>query len=422
MPGKLQTITIFYAWQSDSPQRFNRYLIRIALELAARKITDESNGSLQIKIDSDTQDIPGQPPVTDTILGKIRNCNVFVPDLTFVGMTKTRKYLPNPNVLAEYGYALHAKSYEAMMPVMNTAYGPPEKLPFDMGHLRHPIQYSLKDRAPNVDRRSARRRLAESFEAALLVIIKALQKRTSQENLFTEAKPDKRSKAFFFDTSKSIASFGDRDEQLYVYDSDKAFYARLFPTYTGQPRVGLTRMVELFHARNVLCMAYQRHDGIFARNDHGPILISPSGNNTVKALTQGFATGELWGINSQGFRADRDIDGGRDKSAIGTISVERIYSQTTSSYLAALRDKLGLRLPYTLELGAVGIYGCYLGLPSVEFPNGAFYGPIGRQEISSRYTLEQGTQEELSNALNDFFTELYDLVAVSREDIIRKRR
>ena len=139
-------IMVFYAWQSDTPPRFNRYLIRTALEMAARQINDEANSSIQIEIDSDTQDVPGQPPVTDTILRKITNCDIFAPDFTFVGKTKARKLLPNPNVLTEYGYALHAKSYEAMMPVMNTAYGPPEKLPFDMGHLRHPIQYSAKIR------------------------------------------------------------------------------------------------------------------------------------------------------------------------------------------------------------------------------------------------------------------------------------
>ena len=105
-----RTITIFYAWQSDTPPRFNRYLIlRMALELAARSLTDGSNGSLQINIHSDTQDVPGQPPVTDTILKKIRACDIFVPDFAFVGKTKARKLLPNPNVLTEYGYALHTR-------------------------------------------------------------------------------------------------------------------------------------------------------------------------------------------------------------------------------------------------------------------------------------------------------------------------
>jgi len=391
----------------------------MALELAARKLTQESNGSLQIIIDSDTQGVPGQPPITDTILQKIRDCDIFVPDFTFVGKTRAGKLLPNPNVLTEYGYALHAKSYAAMMPVMNTAYGPPEELPFDMRHLRHPIQFSLNDGASNLDRRNARKGLAESFEAALSIMIKARIKRVPQGVPFDEAKPKQfRPIGFFFGPSESIASFGNPGEQEYIYPQNKAFYARLFPTYGDQPRVGLVRMVELFQARKVLCMAYQMHDGIFARNEHGPIVLSPSGNNTVHALTQGFATGELWGVNSQVFRTHPELLGGKKGIAIGTISVEKIYVQTLRSYLATLHDELGMRPPYTLELGAVGIQGCYLGLPSVEFSNGQFYGPIGKPEIRIRYSLEQGTEAELLNALRRFFVELYDLVAVSREHIL----
>ena len=34
----MRKVTVFYAWQSDSPQRFNRYLIRMALEMAAHRL------------------------------------------------------------------------------------------------------------------------------------------------------------------------------------------------------------------------------------------------------------------------------------------------------------------------------------------------------------------------------------------------
>ena len=44
----------------------------------------------------------------------------------------------NPNVMVEYGYALRSLTFEAMMPVMNTHYGAPTELPFDLGHVRHP--------------------------------------------------------------------------------------------------------------------------------------------------------------------------------------------------------------------------------------------------------------------------------------------
>jgi hypothetical protein len=129
---------VFYAWQSDRLERLNRHLIRAALDLAARNISGDDRVGVSVRIDADTEGVLGHVPVTDTILKKIGACDAFVPDLTFVAETDTGKLVCNPNVMLEYGYALNAKSHSVMMPVMNTAYGPAEKLPFDMGHLRHP--------------------------------------------------------------------------------------------------------------------------------------------------------------------------------------------------------------------------------------------------------------------------------------------
>jgi hypothetical protein len=169
----MRKITVFYAWQSDTPPRFNRYLIRMALEAAARRINDDPALDIELLIDSDTQGVPGQPPVTETILKKIEACDIFAPDLTFVAQTEGGKFVPNANVTVEYGYALHAKTHAAMLPLMNTAHGPPEKLPFDMGHLRHPIQYHASPTAKNAERRTARKELAEKIEAALRLTLAA---------------------------------------------------------------------------------------------------------------------------------------------------------------------------------------------------------------------------------------------------------
>jgi hypothetical protein len=163
----MRKVTVFYAWQSDRPERFNRYLIRMALEVAARQISRDSALDVELRIDSDTQGVPGQPPVTETILRKIDACDIFAPDLTFVACTDGGKHIPNPNVMVEYGYALRAKTHAAMLPIMNTAFGPPESLPFDMGHLRHPIQYHVLPLAKDGARRAARKQLCEKIEKAL---------------------------------------------------------------------------------------------------------------------------------------------------------------------------------------------------------------------------------------------------------------
>ncbi len=136
-------ITVFYAWQSDRDTNGNQHFIRKALDDAADRMNEDSALGVELKIDADTEGVVGTPPVTETILNKIRTSDIFVPDLTFVAETVGGKLVPNPNVMVEYGYALRSLTFEAMMPVMNTYYGEPEKLPFDLGHVRHPTQYGF---------------------------------------------------------------------------------------------------------------------------------------------------------------------------------------------------------------------------------------------------------------------------------------
>jgi hypothetical protein len=114
---------------------------------------------------------PRQSP--DTILKKIENCEIFIPDVSFVARTDAGKLVPNPNVMIEFGFAVHARTHAAIMPVMNTTFGSPEQLPFDMRHLRHPIQYSIAGAASDSERRNVRNGLSRKIENRLRLQINA---------------------------------------------------------------------------------------------------------------------------------------------------------------------------------------------------------------------------------------------------------
>jgi IrrE N-terminal-like domain len=79
--------------------------------------------------------------------GKIRLADVFVADLTFIqGAGKritSERACPNPNVLLEYGYALHALGEGKIIGVLNEAHGSSKDLPFDLNHRRWPIRFTL---------------------------------------------------------------------------------------------------------------------------------------------------------------------------------------------------------------------------------------------------------------------------------------
>jgi hypothetical protein len=147
--------TIFYSWQNDRPNKTNRNFIRKALDDAVRAMAGSLGSEVEDapRIDQDTQGITGSPPIVETILRKIDACDVFVPDVTLVSQNEDRKTC-NSNVMIEYGYALKSVGAERIVAVMNTSFGPPDELPFDLRHRRWPILYEL---APDED--SERRRM-----------------------------------------------------------------------------------------------------------------------------------------------------------------------------------------------------------------------------------------------------------------------
>jgi hypothetical protein len=174
----MRKVVVFYSWQSDRPAKVNRTFIGRALEDAAKQLNAERSLGVEIVVDQGTQGVSGTPPVSQTILDKIGKCDIFLPDVTYVAAIeegdKAGTPVPNPNVMTEYGHALSVKGHGFMMPVMNVAYGGPGDLPFDMGHLRHPIQYAAPAGANDTDRRRERSRLAVELANALKITIQAL--------------------------------------------------------------------------------------------------------------------------------------------------------------------------------------------------------------------------------------------------------
>jgi hypothetical protein len=164
-------VTLFYSWQMDRPSDVCRTFIGKALDEAVTILADE--GEIALKVDSDTKDEPGTPPISETILRKIRECDIFLGDMTFVAQAG-EKLIPNPNVMGEYGYALHAKGLRRILLVMNEAYGPAKELPFDLHHLRHPERYSVAEDVGTAPRRDARTALGRRLAAYIKLIAKEL--------------------------------------------------------------------------------------------------------------------------------------------------------------------------------------------------------------------------------------------------------
>lgn len=164
----MHPIHLFYSWQSDRDSKICSNFIRIALEAAILQLKAEHQ--IEIELDSDTAGVAGTPPVSETILRKIADCDIFVGDVTFVGQTDRGKLLPNPNVMTEFGFARAKLDDQQILLVMNTEFGPERDLPFDLAHLRYPTAYSLDESASDGDRRKIRSSFAEKLAPKLLAM------------------------------------------------------------------------------------------------------------------------------------------------------------------------------------------------------------------------------------------------------------
>jgi hypothetical protein len=170
-------LTVFYAWQNDTPSQFNRFLIRDMLEGASKSIRNDASVEESPRIDHDTRGVAGTPEITSSIFSKIKRCAVFVADVTFVGSSlamgpnSERKLLPNPNVMLELGFAAATVGWERIIAVMNEHYGPAEQQIFDLKNRRFPICYTVPPDSPgNIG--ETKRQLRAALEEAIRLAVR----------------------------------------------------------------------------------------------------------------------------------------------------------------------------------------------------------------------------------------------------------
>jgi hypothetical protein len=77
-----KTFKIFYSWQSDRENKCCKDFIRKAADAAAARVS--AHFGVPISVEADTEGVAGTPPINETILRKIDECDIFLADMTFV--------------------------------------------------------------------------------------------------------------------------------------------------------------------------------------------------------------------------------------------------------------------------------------------------------------------------------------------------
>ncbi len=188
--------TIFYAWQSDTDESVCHYLIRDALEAAIKLLksdakVQEAETFSDMRVLYGTEGEPGTPNIPMTIQRRIRDCDIFVGDvttntsyLTADGRTKAGQ---NGNVMVETGLALARKGTKRVLLVMNEAFGKFDKLPFDLHLYRKPTTYTLPAGSDKKTRDAMTAELGKVLSRKLKAILDHIESRkaTSEAALRT---------------------------------------------------------------------------------------------------------------------------------------------------------------------------------------------------------------------------------------------
>jgi hypothetical protein len=170
--------TVFYSWQKDLPNSTNWSFIEKALHKAIDALSMETDLTLDVNLDRDTQDVAGMPDIVSTIFSKIDNAAVFVGDISIIAKTE-RKGLPNPNVSIELGYAAGKLDWDSIICVFNLAFGDVNDLPFDL-RTRRILTYEVYE---DSEKALARDILAKDLHRAIKAILLQAQQRTPHLNV-----------------------------------------------------------------------------------------------------------------------------------------------------------------------------------------------------------------------------------------------
>lgn len=365
-------ITVFYSWQSDTPGAENRELIEEALQSAIQQVA--ADGTLEpalrdngIELDKDIAGVGGSPPITQTILDKIKACAVFVADLTFVGESlkplgrtrKSKRLLPNPNVLLEYGYALHSRGHERMIAVMNVAYGEPgnENLPFDVRHVRWPITYHLTP-SESEERETVLKEVTEKLVERLRLILQTMT--PSQQRFLPH--PTTTDPSSFFTSAEELVPdriFG-RPADISTVPNQGRAYLRLYPSIVVPIFESELETRNLASKGNLRPMGMEYQGWSHSRNAFGAIAYASPSEGRLYRFTELFLTREIWGVDAFAINEERCIEFMEGKLKTGFIMtsyVERMFVETLFNYLQFIRCFLHLPPPIHIEAGLVGVNG-----------------------------------------------------------------
>lgn len=405
-------LTAFFSWQSDTLSNDGRNFIEKALKAAvariARDVTVEEAVRDGLAVDKDTKDVPGSPPIFDTILRKISKAAVFVPDLTFVGTRRNGEPTPNPNVLIEYGWALKSLGYYQIVPVMNEAQGGPGSMPFDMAHLRFPITYNLPEGASAETRKAEQEQLTRKLEKALRTILESEEFRATlpkepepppfpqKEPMNGRARFRPRNQPLGICQSSVAALLGQGVKPTRLVEGS-AMWLRLIPSSDPGRKWSFHELKDLsMSVAAVLPLTSDTGSTGLVRGEDGCGWYSLIDPETAASVCYVFNTGETWAIDARQSQLSESF-----------ALDEKSFTKSLADCCLLLEEHLGIPAPYHWIAGIEGFEGKYLAHENFHRRVGPCLGVIERDGIYKK-------GDNPAELLRPFFEEVFDQCGARR--------
>lgn len=383
---------IFYSWQSDTPRDIGKNFVRRALDAAVESL--EIDEAERPGIDQDTAGVLGSPVIADTIFGKIRDAKVIVADVTLTGATPGGKRLINSNVALEVGYAIGVHGDGVLLKVMNTHYGPPEELPFDLAHRRWPVRFDVAPKAPPEERGKALRRLAAELAAILREYIAASR---PPPKLFSPAGATV-NRAWYWNSDQPLIR---RKSQTFTYTPDQPLiYLHIWPHEEISPLK--IEVLNDYTKSDIEPLCGTVNGWSHERNRFGEITFAF--DSSPISTTQVFRTGEIWGINHRLLREREHYRG----KFLPMPALEQSLAQSLSKYVAAGMNYFGYGREINVRFGLVNVAGFVLlrndGSPTREI----------FEDFELRASVDGKDERSIGEALQRIFDGVYEAAGETR--------
>lgn len=402
-------MNVFYSWQADTPDKIGKSFIRLAIDDAVSVLTESLDLSEAERpiVDQDTQGVMGSPGIVDTIFKKIRNSDVVIFDATIVGETSRGKKLINSNVAYELGYSHGYHGDKVLLPVMNTHYGLPESLPFDLQHRRWPIRFDLSPESTKEQRTKVKKKLAKELSEIFKLYLKNRQPKKQYEQIQSTL-----NFATYWGEKEKIVQRSSLDEDtkdlMLGYRKDQSLvYLRIWP----DSQLPVLSGSEINDNNLTMIEPLLGRAGGFSgcRNKYGYISFSGENADRLISTTQVFKNREIWGV--EGFILRRRKD--RPFGFVPTGVFEEGLIRSLKSYLNVAYNKLDYPDLVHIEAGMVNINGYKLAMPNNYWD--PYWGEIF-EDISVKTSVNKNDPDSINIALLKIFEIVFDSAGHVRPD------